>query len=1313
MLRPKKVISAFFLFVVIGLHLPAAKAQQYLTVGDGHVEADVNRSDGWGLLDLYYFDGTGTRQRLTFANFSYLTVQVNGVFYTNDSYLSSGMDWETGQNVNVQYLNNASNVKIKDTIESVWAIGTNGFDIVQDVYPVTSTLNPSGVIVYRFSIRNHQPSFLAAQAQYLLDVETSDASGANDDPKITSREGYNETSGLDFWHNFKTLPPYFITSENDICTKTFPGQLGIGYTVDSLAPDSMGLIRPSLMANVDFKQYSALGSPSTVWGFPSSFEGNPMSADNAMLFQWPQSGVGAAPQGGTSMQVIGMGCYGVPPCAALPSDLCYGNLDVTLLHNEHIKWQGQYVPNHFPVEAVIWNSNQSSDGAAVTGNQTISNTSGSGLPGPVQIVSPTPVLNNGYSQTHAITSGGAPKPDSMVLQCSSAFISWEDTLIQDKYLVNCSTDSVYDITFSFASGKGFGGGLGFLSGACSCPIEVDCQEKDITPPFHSKHVGSRVDSCGNYLVFTDSVFDNRPTDLGIQSITYTEVPPGSVKITGIPTPITGCPSFVGPITMLQTDTLLTAAVYFTFTDCAGNVSYDTVFYGKCIPSAPIDTLPPHFRPLSKYDWVDTNTTCGFRCSAWVVTDTVKNGLQQDKGLLSITVVSSNNMTFTPGPPVTKGMPKDSFTVCVNDTMQDGDIIIEAQDASTPPNISYDTITFCTVPDTAKPHISIGTLLPGLQYNVTSWDDSAWDRGLKQVILTKTPFNPFNCKPIANGSITLDSVNDTTWIVTPTAGVSCPATMSFYVAVVDSFNNACFSVQATDCAGNVSAKKTQCYTALSDTYCPRIDTVTLPNGALSVTVYDIHTGGPDTIGYDEGIDSVWFTCAHNMSMVVDSGTTDANGSIFQSQGNSLHTLHGTPTGGDHPKYAKVVRFTLFVTDTNSQDGIQPCVCINALDGAKNGLSGSSGCGETYTWCSSVAQDRFPPELSLASNCETIGVVVTDSTQYDRGVDRVWLDSITNFVAINDSSFSGQKVVPLTLRVPDSNKSSYGVLSSVDVFGIGSPVPGVAAQHTTTSDVWIYKQDLRMYGTGIADANTNFSIPVMLVPTDSVPLVQKNLTQFAFTFHLSGSALVNYTGFTLSQALKNAGWTSGPASAVPPYVISANGPKLTNAESTDTLVILHFSALASNDVEEAQVQIDPDPCGAGVVYNGGNDTVLSGTSFTASLPAPSGRLNGGTIILKDSCGTIVGINPHPVYLSIAPVVPNPVANFAVVSYTVPTEAPVSLELYDELGRKVRTLVTETEKQGTYQIEIQTGGLAAGMYHLLLTSRGEQASQWVMIP
>ncbi len=1303
-LRAKWVLVALAIVAASFAKISDASAQ--ITTLKGNVEADVSNGP-FGLLTIFYFDGAGNKQHLSYNDFSYLTVEVNGVFYTNNSNISSGTDWETNQMVNLVLLNGGNTKKIGDTIETVWPIGTNGFDIIQDVYPVAAKYNtPSAVIVYKFSIRNHQPSFLPAQAQFLLDIETS-PNPSPDDPKITTREGYNENAGQDFWHNFTTLPPYFITSDFDICTKDFPGQLGIGYTVDSLAPDSMGLMQPSLMANVDLKQYVS----SYAWGFPTQLSGTPMSNDDAMLFQWQSSGVGPAPTGGTATQVIGMGCYGTPPC-----QIAFGNLDATLLHIEHIRWSvppsgiGQYVPNHFPVEAIVWNSNQSSSASSATGTQAISNQSGSGLPGPVQIVSPLPTTNNGYSQKHGFTSGGATRPDSMVLACSASHITWEDTLIEGK-LINCSTDSTYDITLA-VSAAGVPNPI-FLNGSQStaCPIVVDCEEKDVTPPRHSTHIGSQVDSCGNFVLYTDSVFDNRPTDLGIQSITYTEAPPNSVTVT-IPS-ISNCPSVIAPITMLQKNLLFNDVVYFTFTDCAGNVSYDTVSFTKCVPPVPFDTLPPKFRTISKYDWSDTNTSCGFRCSDWMVTDTVKDGLQQDSGLLSIAEVpgaNTYNMTFTLPQPVVKGEARDSFTVCVIDSMFDGSDVIEAKDVAG--NISYDTITYCTQPDTLKPHIQVSSFLPGFQYEVTAEDTRAWDRGLKQVLLSRELGQPFNVRPIPAPGIILDSLDSTTWVITPDTNHTCPATLNFYVAVIDSFESACFTVRATDCENNVSDTVLQCYSALTDHYCPTIDTVTLPSGELSVTVSDVHLAAGDTIGYDEGVDSIWFTCAHNMTLVVDSGSTDPAGSIWQSQDGppgTLHALHGIPSGGDHPRFAKTITFKLFVTDTLSQDGQEPCVCINAIDGAKN-----VDCNGTYQWCSSIAQDHNPPVVTVSTpSCETLGVLATDSKQYDRGVHRIWLDSITNFVPVNDSSFSGDSVVPLVLQIPDSNASAYALLSSIDVYGANSPIPSQATQHTTSADVWIYKQDLHMNGTGIVQASTNFSVPVLLAQTDSVPLAQKNITRFRFVIDLTGSPLVTYTGAALSLALQGSGWALDPNPLTSPYVISGFGPKLTNLESTDTLVILHFSAMASTDVEETRIAIVTDPCGAGVVYNGGNDTTIASANFSATLPAPSGRLNGGSIILKDTCSTIVGDHPNPTFLSIAPVSPNPVTSSAMVQYTVPAEAPVTLDLYDELGRKVRTLVAADEKQGTYQIELNTSGLPAGIYHLLLASQGSECSQWVLVP
>jgi len=1293
---PNAVLVLCAAIMAGALSAPLAHAQ--FTTRNNFVAADVSQG-GYGLITIFYFDLNGNKQRLSFTDFSFFTIIVNGKYYSNNTNLSSGTDWSTGQQVNLIPLSNGATKKIKDTIETVWQpSGPNAFDIIQDVYPVAAT--NSGQIVYKWSVRNYQSVFLPAQAQFLLDVETGSSNNSTDDPKFTTREGYNESAGQDFWHNFTTLPPYFLTSEYDVCTKNFPGEIGAGYVVDDFAPVPMHLAQPSLMANVDLKQYIS----SYVWGYPQPLNNTPMSNDNAMLLEWPASGVDAGTPNSPAIQELGRGSYGTPPCG-----ICFGNLDATMLHVEHVYWTPSgYVPNHFPVEAIIWNPNSSASGSLAVGNQTISN-SISGLPGPVQIVSPTPVLNGGYSQSHGIRSGGSSQIDGILNSCNASYITWEDTLIQDKYLINCSTDSSYDITLSIPSAAGIPTPI-FLNGptSCVCPIIVDCQEKDITAPGHTAHIFSGSNHCGNPTTCKDSVYDNRSTDLGIQSVTYVISPnPNALNVVGTSITGGGCVPLLGPITVTQKDTLQESCVYFTFTDCASNVSFDTICFEPCLPPVPFDTLPPKFRLESKYNWnVPTDSSCGFRCTDWVVTDTVdysaSHGDQKDLGLDSITVISNTNMLFTLKTPVIKGMPRDSFTVCVNDSMQDGAIIIQAKDA-TGLNISFDTITYCTDPDTKHPIISIGSLSVGSRWPVIVSDTQAWDRGLKQVMLTSVT----NCKPIdPTNTLKLTQVDDTTWLILP--DTNCPRLIDFQVVITDSFTKACFTALATDCAENVTPlPTTTCTNPLFDTFCPHIDTVMIGKDTLSVTVSDI------TVDYDEGVDSVWFSCANNV-------TLDSAGTKWVAKNNTLHSLHGQPTGGDHPKFERVLHFTLYVTDTLSQDNNPPCVCINAVDGAGNALCLPG----MLQWCSSLAQDVNPPKLISTPTCTTLDLVVTDSVKFDRGIHRIWLDSLTNFAPLNDSSRSGDPVIPLTLQVPEGDSSSYARLSALDVYGNESVVPNVKADHTTSSDIWIYKQDLAMNGTGIVNeqssgASTTFSVPVYVTNTDAFPLSQKQISQFQFTFHLTGSPKVTFVGTKLPATLP--GWTvtpiPGTVPAGPPYVISGQGPALTNGQAGATLVYLQFSAASTTDVEETRIVIDPEQCGADVIYNGGNDTTIASANYTLTLPAPSGRLNGGTIILKDSCTTIVGDHPNPTILSLAPMAPNPAsaANGAAairVQYTVPTEAPVALDLYDALGRKVRALVAEVEQQGTYRLTLDARGLPDGTYFLRLASGGAVCSRRMLI-
>ncbi len=456
--------SAMLLAMLLTFNgLQAVKAQ--FTTKNSFVEAEVTK-DGNGFITIHSFDASSLKQELTFNSHSYLTINLGGTFFTNNPNAPRFVE-PSGNIVTPFPLTGGSSTLLTgatpgmDTIRTDWILPEESrIHVVQDVYP--AQFANAGQIVVKISvIDDSTEGSVSAQAQLLLDLSTSSSSAVNDDPKVTTREGYNENAGQDVWHTLRTLPPYYLTSENDICTKNFPGIVAVGYSVDDLAPGAMGLMKPSEMAIVGWEESAS----EDVWGFDPANEGIPMGADNAMLLQWPAVSVAS-----NSEEEIACTSYGTAPCS-----VCLGNLNAITLHPDHIVWNGtSYVPNHFPVEGIVWNSNTGSTATQTVGTQSIS----SDGTAPLQIVAPSPIANYGGSQTHAITRGGGSEADSLVDECGASFITWEDTVLQN-VLVDCATDSMYDINFSL-SATGVGS-TGFL-GSCSCPILVDCEIAPDTVP---------------------------------------------------------------------------------------------------------------------------------------------------------------------------------------------------------------------------------------------------------------------------------------------------------------------------------------------------------------------------------------------------------------------------------------------------------------------------------------------------------------------------------------------------------------------------------------------------------------------------------------------------------------------------------------------------------------------------------------------------------------------------------------------------------------------------------------------------------------
>jgi hypothetical protein len=1241
---------------------------------------------------------------------SYLTVNVNGNYYTNNQNLvlsGRGMPLPTYPTA---FLNNGKTSYTgpnKDTIETIWEPqGPNAFEIIQDIYTVEFPIVGSGQVVYRFSVKDLQNEPVAAQAQFLLDVDLGITGSENDAAPITTRYGYL-TSQVTSYPNSITpyIPPYFIATLQPVDSGSFPLLMAEGYTNDSLAPEPMGLTEPSLIAYVNWPD--VVHDSGYTWGFPAL----DIADDEALLFQWPSSGADS----GQTM-VLASFSYGSAAC----TPICLGSLDAMLVHPEHIVWSpaiNSYVPNHFPVDGIVWNTN-AQNASTASGTQTITNSVTNAANGPVKIVSPLPTTNNGYTQTHILTSLGAP---GAIAEHGYASISWEDTVLAS-VLTNCSTDSIYNIAFSLAAG-GVPAPTCF-AGTYVCPIEVDCQQKDLTPPRHSTHLTvGNVNSCGNYKEYLDSVYDDSTTDEGLQSISWVVTPnANAVKVdTGTHT---SCTNVKVPITVTQIDTIQAPCVYFTFKDCASppNISYDTICFGRCLPPVPFDTLPPRIRLLNRYNdnFRDTtNFPCEFQCSEWVVTDSVEEllpGLQRDGGLDSIVVISASNMSFNLLHPVTPGMKEDTFTVCVTDSLEDGSIIIRAVDSAD--NSSMDTMTYCTMADVTPPVLAVDLLQAG-QWPVSVSDSQAWDRGLDSVSLTFVK----NCWPVPNPSVfTIDSMNDSTCSLHPVS--PCTHAFNFTIAIVDTFAIACFTSEVWDCAGNHNPSAPNCSNGKADLFCPT-DTVTqISPTEIRVIFSDYHVINGIPINYDVGIDSIWITNVNNMSMLHHGRITSP-----LTVGTAIHEPDTSQIPTIYPLLDTVF---FYVTDTLLHSNIPDSVCWDAADGSSSNPNTAGGqnflCASTECWDTTLAQDTTSPIVTLTYDpCDSLAVTVTDVRNLDQGIYQVSLDTS----AVNILPFSKTESQPgvgsLTFSLPilDRNQSASGHLSALDEYGEQSNDSTDRAIHTTSLGFNIYRQDLAMIASGIVNTTSNtgvtFDVPVYLTSTDTFSLARKNITQFQFQFHIAGSNLLTFVGTKVPPTMP-AGWTitpipgngPGPGS---PFTINGIGPALTATNMTDTLVYLVFSGAKSPDVEEAQIVIDTNDCGDAVSYNGGGDTTITGptpllTNYTITLPAPAGRMTGGTVVFMDSCATIVGNNPHPTILSIAPAIPNPFTSSTLVQYTVPNEAEVSLVLYDALGQKIQTLVTEVQKQGTYQTMVSAEELRGGTYFLRLESGGQVCSQAVVI-
>ncbi len=91
------------------------------------------------------------------------------------------------------------------------------------------------------------------------------------------------------------------------------------------------------------------------------------------------------------------------------------------------------------------------------------------------------------------------------------------------------------------------------------------------------------------------------------------------------------------------------------------------------------------------------------------------------------------------------------------------------------------------------------------------------------------------------------------------------------------------------------------------------------------------------------------------------------------------------------------------------------------------------------------------------------------------------------------------------------------------------------------------------------------------------------------------------------------------------------------------------------------------------------------------------------ISETSGVVIRKSPKAESFELAQNYPNPFNPSTTISYTLKQAGFVSLEVYDVLGRRIQTLVSERQQRGSYQVVFNGTDLSSGVYFMKLSSDG----------
>ncbi len=168
-----------------------------------------------------------------------------------------------------------------------------------------------------------------------------------------------------------------------------------------------------------------------------------------------------------------------------------------------------------------------------------------------------------------------------------------------------------------------------------------------------------------------------------------------------------------------------------------------------------------------------------------------------------------------------------------------------------------------------------------------------------------------------------------------------------------------------------------------------------------------------------------------------------------------------------------------------------------------------------------------------------------------------------------------------------------------------------------------------------------------------------------------------------------------------LLNVNGKVLNNGNAVKDAIVYakqgedYLGFGVSNSLGEFTINSLPQGDYILVAHKVGNE------SDSKEIELGEGNMDNIVLNVIPKAGVIVNNNPFE--FSLSQNYPNPFNPGTVIRYSISKSGPVSLKVYDNLGREVEALVSGNKEAGTYSAEFNAAKLSSGIYFYRLESAG----------